>query len=133
MSKTEMFVHLVWSTHHRKPVIPLAFEERIHRAIDAKCAGLRSPRIAVGGTDDHIHLLARLHPMVRVAQLAGEVKGLASYLISHKFLPGRPFNWQEGYYAVTVSPDDVSMVVGYISDQRAHHAANHLLHHLECL
>ncbi|TMA24827.1 MAG: hypothetical protein E6J78_19375 [Deltaproteobacteria bacterium] len=43
---------------------------------------------AIGGTEDHLHLLTRLHPSTPVARLVAEVKGASSHLLTHRLAPG---------------------------------------------
>ncbi|TMA30110.1 MAG: hypothetical protein E6J78_00350 [Deltaproteobacteria bacterium] len=42
---------------------------------------------ALGGTEDHLHLLTRLHPSTPVARLVAEVKGASSHLVTHRLAP----------------------------------------------
>src|SRR4051812_40477329 len=121
MSKTELVVHIVWATWARRPLIRPDLEGRIHRAIEEKCRDLRCQMMAVGGMPDHVHLLARLHPTVTVARLAGEVKGFSSHVVTHAVAVGRFFRWHETYFAATVSPDEAAQVASYIDNQRQHH------------
>jgi REP element-mobilizing transposase RayT len=131
MSKTALFLHVVWTTYRRRPIIPSLLEGQIHRTIEAKCAELRCSVIAIGGTDDHVHMLMRLHPTVPLSRVVGEAKGLSSHLMSHDLQRGRFFGWQDGYYGASISREDLSSVVEYILDQKSHHAENQVLGHLE--
>jgi len=123
MSVASVVVHAVWSTSGRAPLIERDFEDRIHRTIEAKCAELRCPAIAVGGIEDHVHLLARLHPTVALSRLIGEAKGLSAYIVNQSRPPSPPFRWQEGYFAKSVDPDAVDEITQYIQRQREHHRA----------
>jgi REP element-mobilizing transposase RayT len=76
----------------------------------------------MGGTEDHAHVLVRLHPMVAVAELAKGMKGSSSHLITHEVDPHVGFKWQGSYGAFSVSPDDVPRVCAYIERQKQHHA-----------
>ena len=102
MGRIEMYVHMVWATWRRTPLIQPAIEPRLYGAMRAKCLQLDCPAVAAGGIADHVHLLAKLHPTVTVARLAGEVKGFTSFLVGHELLPGQFFRWQERYSARTV-------------------------------
>jgi hypothetical protein len=41
------------------------------------------------------------------------------------------FHWQAGYGAFSLSSEDVAAVANYVRRQRAHHASNALVSHLE--
>jgi REP element-mobilizing transposase RayT len=131
MSKADVFLHVVWTTFRRQPLVPTEWEQRLHRTIEARCAKWRCPSIAIGGTADHIHLVMRLHPTVTISRVIGEAKGLSSHLMTHGLQPDRFFGWQDGYWAVSLSPEDLSAVIAYVTNQREHHSTNNLLDHLE--
>ena len=79
--------------------------------------------LAIGGIEDHVHLLVRLHTSVAVATLAKEVKGSTSHLVTHVITPNEAFKWQGAYGAFTVWKADVPVVKAYIERQREHHAS----------
>ena len=72
----DISVHLIWGTWRRLPLISREMEPLLFQAVESKCAELGSWARAVGGTRDHVHVLARLNPAVSVARLVGEVKEL---------------------------------------------------------
>ncbi len=121
-SYTELYVHLVWGTWDRRPLLSTALEERIHGAIAQKCRDLGCPPLAVGGTVDHVHLLVALAPTLSIAALAGSVKGWSSYLVTQNLSPGALFRWQGGYGAFTLRKSDLPTVKRYIENQKQHHA-----------
>ena len=101
-----MFVHLVWATWRRTPLISEAIEKRLYGAIRTRCLKLACPVVAVGGTADHVHLLVELHPSTPVAQLVGEAKGFSSFVMTHEIASGRFFRWQERYHqAARIIPE----------------------------
>ncbi|MCA1827106.1 MAG: IS200/IS605 family transposase [Myxococcales bacterium] len=129
-NKIDVFVHFVWGTSGRAKTMVGKIERTVKAAVATKCSELRSPALAIGGTDDHMHLLVRLHPTVAVARLVGEVKGASSFAIA--VVGDRcDFGWQAGYGAFSVSADDVRAVESYVLNQRQHHAHNAILTELE--
>jgi putative transposase len=118
---TQLYLHCVWSTWDRLPLISLDLEQPI-----AKCAELKCSVIAIGGMPDHVHLLVRLHTTVTVADLLKETKGASLHLMTHKVRPGEFFKWQGAYGAFTVSKSMVPTVKAYIEHQKEHHAQNDL-------
>ncbi|MFO0607935.1 MAG: transposase [Polyangiales bacterium] len=81
-SYTKLLVHLVWATHLRDPLIDAAIRARLHGYIGARCKEFGCLALAVGGVDDHVHLLVRLHPDVAVARLARELIPFSRHTIT---------------------------------------------------
>jgi REP element-mobilizing transposase RayT len=123
---TQLYLHLVWATWDRLPLITEEIEPRLYAAIAAKCRELKCVPLAIGGTEDHVHLLVRLHTTVAVARLAQGVKGSSSHLVTHEIMPGEFFKWQGAYGAFTLRKEDVPAVEKYIERQKEHHAAGDL-------
>ncbi len=119
---TQLYLHCVWSTWDRLPLITPDIECRLYGAIIAKCRELKCQPIRVGGMPDHVHLLLRLHTTVSIASLLKEAKGSSSNLMSHEIKPGEFFKWQGAYGAFTLRYDDVPVVKQYIVNQKRHHA-----------
>ncbi|HVF98991.1 MAG TPA: IS200/IS605 family transposase, partial [Chloroflexia bacterium] len=97
-----LFVHCIWSTWQRMPLITPEIEKGVYDSIVVKCRELKSKPIVLGGTEDHIHLLVQIAPVISVAKLVQELKGASSHLVTHQLAPGAFFRWQGGYGALTV-------------------------------
>lgn len=116
-----LFYHLVWATKGRQPAIQPAFERRLHAAIRAKADELGALVHAVGGTDDHVHLVASVPPAMSLAQFAGQIKGATSHLVNHVLCPSGTFAWQAEYGCVSFGGRQLDRVVKYVINQRQHH------------
>lgn len=128
---TQLFVHLVWSTWDRLPLIKPEDEGPLYSAIAAKCNEMRCHLIAVNGTADHIHVLTRIPTTISIADLVRHIKGSTSHLINHQIDPHRQFKWQGAYGAFTISKGMVNRVAEYVRGQKQHHAAGELIGDLE--
>ncbi|HEX5503114.1 MAG TPA: IS200/IS605 family transposase [Thermomicrobiales bacterium] len=126
-----IFVHLVWATWDRLPLLNEELSRQVYHAIGAKCQELGAQVIAIGGIEDHVHLLARLPATLSVADLLKHVKGASSHLVTHHLAPGQSFKWQGSYGVCSVSPRHLAQVGDYIARQREHHAAGSLIASLE--
>ena len=123
---TQLYLHCVWSTWDRLPLITPKVERRLYEAIIAKCREHKCLPIRVGGIESHIHLLARLHTTIAVATLVKEIKGSSSHLMTHEITPGEFFKWQGAYGAFTLRYAEVPIVKEYIVCQKQHHRDNTL-------
>ena len=119
-----VFVHLVWATWDRLPLLVGAIERDIRRAIESKCKTLGIEIVAFGGVEDHIHLLVRLPATLAVADVVKHLKGASTHPLTQRLHPDDFFKWQGAYGAFSVSLDHLGQVGEYIGRQREHHAHN---------
>ncbi|HEY3266176.1 MAG TPA: transposase [Armatimonadota bacterium] len=119
--RPEVYVHFVWATWDRQPLIAPATEELLYACMVTECRRLGAEPFAIGGTEDHVHLLARLPMTASGAHLMNQVKGVSAHLATHE-LRCEGFSWQGGYGAFSVCPRCVETTMEYIRDQRQHHA-----------
>jgi len=124
---TQLYLHLVWATWDRLPLITPDIEDSLYAAMAEKCREHKCVPIAIGGIDDHVHVLVRLHTTVSVATLVKEVKGASSHLVTHVLKPQGFFKWQGSYGAFTLARDDVPEVEAYVRGQKEHHRVGHVL------
>lgn len=116
---TNILFHLVFSTKHRQPLILAEFRDRLYEYMGGIIRAQRGVLIEIGGVEDHIHLLIRWHTDMALSELMRQLKGGSSLWV-HESLQ-RPFGWQDGYAAFSVSQSGVEAVRRYIQTQDAHH------------
>jgi REP element-mobilizing transposase RayT len=119
---TSLLVHVVFSTKDRQPFIDDVLAGRLHAYLGGIAAGLECKALAVGGVDDHVHLLVSYPAKVAVADLLRELKANSSKWVHDEFPGKRAFAWQPGYAAFSVSRSVSDAIIEYIQNQRAHHA-----------
>ena len=128
---TQLYLHLVWATWDRMPLIRAELQQPIYACIHEQVTAQRCDPIAIGGISDHVHLLLRLHPTATIAEVVRRAKGASSHLVTHVLEPGGFFKWQ-GYYGVfTISKQQVPHVRDYINRQEQHHLGGTTLETLE--
>lgn len=110
-----IFIHCVFSTKERRPLIPSARTAELYAYLGAIARGEGFSLIAAGGTADHVHLLLELPAPSTLAHAIQKLKGSSSRWM------GVGFSWQEGYGAFSVSPSQIEIVKGYIDKQEEHH------------
>ncbi|MCB9783684.1 MAG: IS200/IS605 family transposase [Candidatus Omnitrophica bacterium] len=120
--KFEVFVHLVWSTRNREPLLVKEFREEVFAVIVSKCRELETEVLAIGAVDDHLHLLIVLPPTQALKDIAKNVKGGSSHFVNHRFKPEPPFGWQSGYAAFSISQKDLPKAIDYVRNQELRHA-----------
>lgn len=115
------YVHYIFSTKQRQRVIAPEIQPRLWAYFGGIARENKMKAIAVGGTDDHIHVLLSLPATVPLAKAAQLIKGGSSFWVHETFSTHRDFAWQEGYGAFTVSVSQLDKTIRYISDQEEHH------------
>lgn len=120
-SFSKIYIHLVWSTWHRLPLIKRQYEAPLHGYIRNICAEMGALLMTSGGTQDHVHLLIDVPPSVRVADLVKRIKGKTSHFTTHALAPDDFFKWQIGYAVFSVSEEHLPILRNYIRNQKEHH------------
>jgi REP element-mobilizing transposase RayT len=128
---SQIYLHFVWATWDRAPLLRRNFRPRLFAALASKCRELDCEPIAVGGVENHIHLLAGMSPNVAPSKLVQGLKGNTSHLISHEIHPGDAFRWQAGYGVFSVSKRHLDKVKAYVLNQETHHAEGPVYDELE--
>jgi putative transposase len=119
-SFVSLHYHLAFSTKDRLPQITDDLRERLWAYMAGIARQERGVALCIGGTDDHVHLLVSLHQDIAPADFVRVVKSNSSRWV-HETYPGRPFAWQEGYGAFSVSYMGSQAIRRYIAGQAEHH------------
>lgn len=120
-NKLEVYVHFVWATWDRLPLLTLDIERDVYRYIATVCEDDKCDALAIGGMSDHVHLLVKLSNTISLAELMKHVKGGSSRFITDELKPGEWFQWQGHYGAFSLRRKDVKFVIEYIRNQKQHH------------
>ena len=112
--------HLIFSTKDRRPFITQEWRDTLHTYLGGIVKTLGGMPVAVGGVEDHVHMLVGLRPTHRLSDVLREIKAGSSEWI-HDTVGKRSFNWQPGYAGYTVSPSNIEKVQQYVLRQEQHH------------
>jgi len=119
MSYVSNHVHIVFSTGNRMKLI----REDVQSKLWAYMAGIANNygihAVAIGGIEDHVHVLMNLGPTLGIAKAVQVLKSNSSRWMNEH--PGVRFEWQEGYFACSVSRSQLGAVRQYIANQKDHH------------
>ena len=91
----------------------------LHKYLGGLVKELKGKPIKIGGINDHVHILASLPPTVSTSDAMRFIKANSSKWVNEKF--DKPFEWQKGYGAFSVSRSGMEAVADYIEDQVEHH------------
>jgi putative transposase len=116
---TNLITHNVFSTKDRVGLIDYKIQPELHAYLGGLVKELKGKPIKINGMNDHVHILASLPPTVSTADAMRFIKANSSKWVTEKFK--RPFEWQKGYGAFSVSRSGMEAVVSYIENQVEHH------------
>ena len=117
------YLHITFGTKNRQPMIFPPYEEELHTYIGGICKELDSPVLAVGGYNDHIHILCMLSKKIALMNFIEKIKSNSSKWMKTRDISLQHFYWQDGYGAFSVTPTSINAIIAYIKNQHKHHAA----------
>ncbi|MBI1804451.1 MAG: IS200/IS605 family transposase [Ignavibacteriae bacterium] len=121
MPYTKIWIHLIWSTKNREPMLQKDFRSKLFDHIRENVKGKGIHLDTMNGYLDHVHTLIRLKPDQSVARVAQLLKGESSHWVNDQKLTGFKFEWQDEYIALSVSESQLDKVREYIKNQEEHH------------
>ena len=110
---------MVFSTLQRKPLLnskELRIKVWKHIKENAKEKGIFLDM--VNGFSDHCHCLISLSSNQNIEKVVQLIKGESSFWINKNKLTQEKFNWQDEYFAVSVSESMIENVRNYIKIKR---------------
>jgi REP element-mobilizing transposase RayT len=125
MSFINVYIHFVWSTKNREPILDskeLRLKVWNHIKENAQEKGIKIDFIS--GYHDHCHCLVSLDSRYSLQDIMKLIKGESSFGINSQNLTKHKFEWQDEYFAVSVSESIVDKVRNYIKNQEIHHITN---------
>lgn len=117
---TNLLSHLIFSTKEREPFIDPKLRPEFYAYLGGLTKELKGKAYGINGDYDHVHMLVILPPVVSISEALRFIKSNSSGWVHDKW-PRKPFAWQPGYGAFSVSKSNVPAVMDYIGNQEAHH------------
>ena len=121
-SKSEIYLHLVWATRERHPLITPAIRGRLYPFLEMQAKYLGCHVLAIGGMPDHMHMVVRAPTTVCAAQLMRQVKGSSSAFVNDLTMRTPYFRWQEGYGVFSLCRPLLDKILRYVENQERHHS-----------
>jgi putative transposase len=111
---SNILVHAIFSTKERRPLLNKGLKPRMHAYLGGVVREIGGVAIRINGTNDHVHMLMRVPPVIAIADLIRDVKASSSKWAGK-------FAWQTGYGAFSVGESAAQRVMRYIEEQEHHH------------
>jgi REP element-mobilizing transposase RayT len=120
-SYSSSLYHVVFSTKERRKQIDAELQTRLWPYLGGIARDNAMKALAVGGVEDHVHLLLSLPSTMALAKALQLIKGGSSKWVHDEFPQRRDFAWQEGYGAFSVGVSQLDDTKRYIANQAEHH------------
>ena len=117
----QLYYHFIWATKKRLPMISPQIETQLYVVIVSKVKELGATPFAIGGMEDHVHLVASVPPKVVLAFFVGQVKGSSSHFVNHKLDLEYRFSWQNEYGVFSFGKRSLPEIVQYVQNQKTIH------------
>ena len=120
-SLAQIYIHLIFSTKNREPVLGDNIRANLHSYIAGIFRDLDSPALEINNEPEHAHILFALSRTHTLGDIVSQIKrGSSSWLKTQNNAYAK-FHWQNGYGAFSVSQSNVEDVREYIRKQHIHH------------
>lgn len=121
---SQIYIQIVFAVAGRYNLIEKIWRDELYKYITGIVKKHGQKLIAIGGIENHIHILIGLKPNIALSDLVRDVKANSSRFINEKrFVKGK-FSWQEGFGAFSYSHSQLDNVIRYIQNQEEHHKTN---------
>ena len=121
MSYTKIWIHFIWSTKNRAPLLNKHLREELFAHIRSSADSKGIILDTIGGHVDRAHALLQLKAVQSPAFVMQNIKGESTHWVNSGRLSQGKFEWQDDYYALSVSQSNVDVVRKYILQQEEHH------------
>lgn len=121
MPYIRIWIHVVWSTKNRMPLLTDSLRKIVFEHIKENAKKKDIFLQAVNGHVDHLHCLISLGGEQSISKVVQLLKGESSFWVNKNNLSPVKFEWQDEYFAVSVSESQVEVVKKYIDQQEVHH------------
>jgi REP element-mobilizing transposase RayT len=118
---TQILYQIVFSTKNVENTMRLSEAEKLYRYIWGVLKNKKCTLYRLNGTENHIHIITHVHPIVSISALIKDIKVASSTWIKEEGIFPNFNSWQEGYGAFTYHINQKETLINYVKNQREHH------------
>lgn len=116
-------IHFVWSTKNRAPYLKTKeIRDAMWKHIKENGASKGIFIDFVNGYMEHCHCLVSLGTEQTISKVMQLIKGEAAHWFNQQNFINEKLEWQDEYFAVSVSESQLNVVREYIKNQEEHHS-----------
>ena len=134
-SLVKIFVHVIFATKGREPMILPEFEVGVYQRLQRNLEKQEVEVIAINGMPEHVHIVLRLPSTKSTSEVIRWCKGETSHWFNNKRKQDqeRQLYWQDGYAAFSVSENELHQVKEYVENQKEIHHQQTFAQEIEML
>lgn len=122
MSLVRHLYQIVFSPKKRMPVLTDNVRREVYTILYHQFVHTHTYVHRIGGTEDHVHIIAEIPASQAVADVIKVAKKMSSALIYDQHLVPHWEGWQEGYGSITYNKArDLEKLINYVKNQQEHH------------
>lgn len=122
MPYLKIYIHCVWSTKNRIPFLnSIELRQNMWQHIIDNAKEKNIFIDSISGYSDHCHCLISLGVDQSIQKVMQLIKGESSFWINKNGLINKKFEWQDEYFALSISESMIDKVKEYIANQEDHH------------
>jgi REP element-mobilizing transposase RayT len=119
---SQIYIQIVFAVAGRENLIKPDWQIELYKYITGIVKNHGQKLLAIGGVENHIHILLGIKPNIPLSDLVREIKANSSRFINERnFIPRGRFSWQEDFGAFSYSHSQLGDVIRYIENQAEHH------------
>jgi putative transposase len=121
MSYVRVWIHAVWGTKNREPVLSKEIRQKLFAHILENAKTKQIYIDIINGYDDHVHCLLGLNADMSLSKALQLIKGESAFWANKTQLMRSSLEWANEYFAASVSESNRNKVREYIRNQEEHH------------
>ena len=122
MPFVKIYIHFVWSTKNRVQTLNTPeLRKNVWQHIRENGAKKDIFIDFVNGHSEHCHCLVSLGVDQTISKVMQLIKGESAFWFNKQGLTKEKLEWQDEYFAVSVSESQIDTVRNYIKNQEEHH------------
>ena len=113
MSFIKIWIHYIWATKNRRPILKEPFRSKLFDHIKENAIKQNIYLDKINGHVDHVHAIVSLGTHQTIDGIAQTSKGESSFWFNNKSgFATKRLAWQDKYYAVSVSESVLPILRG---------------------
>ena len=118
---TQILYQIVFGTKNRERTLIASGRQELFKYMGGILKNKNCHLYRINGIEDHLHIVAHVHPSVALASLIKDIKLASSEYIKEIGLFQKFGGWQDGYGAFTYSIKEKDRLIEYVKNQEKHH------------